>query len=259
VSGSEVEGAASKTFLRITTLSTDLAHLPDYLLGCFENTIVNSASVLGQTDEDRVVVYVQCGGACTLTQGYWKTHSAVGPAGYHDDFLAGAGDWKHRDDTWDDITVWDWDGAIWSLIPGNEFSTFFLSGEAYWEVQWKVNQGDKYYNLAHQYIAAQLNIQVAINEGSSFGALPQEVQDAYNDATDFFKTYDPATGKLKGKDAKDLIEWASILANFNEGTYSGWPHCDDTPEGAQVQYGLIAVLAFLGGGGLWYRGKHREE
>ena len=229
VAWSEVDGVdETKTFTLHTSLSSDLGHQPDRLLVCGPNEIVNSVNILGETDTlasdtDRVIVNVMCNDTCTLTQGYWKTHSAAGPKGYHDDYEANAGDWKHRDDTWDSI---------------DEDSFFFLSGEKYWMVQWHAPQGDKYYNLAHQYIAAQLNIQANANElGISFDAAlltaPADVQAAYAGATQYFQVTPPGE-KLKGKAAKHLTAWAGTFAAFNEGDFAGWPHCDDVPESVQA-------------------------
>jgi hypothetical protein len=74
-------------------------------------------------------INVPCGGGCTLTPGYWKTHSSYGPAPY--------------DDTWAQI---------------GEDTIFFLSGQSYYDVLWTNPEGNAYYILAHAYIAAQLNL-----------------------------------------------------------------------------------------------------
>jgi hypothetical protein len=57
-----------------------------------------------------------------------------------------------------------------------------------------------------------------------------EVQAAFDAATDFFKAYTPDEAKsLKGKNPqrKAAIEWAGILAGYNEGDITGIPHCDE--------------------------------
>ena len=63
------------------------------------------------------------------SQGYWKTHSKYGPASH--------------DITWDSI---------------GEDTKFFLSEKTYYESIWtSPKDGNAYYQLAHQYIAATLN------------------------------------------------------------------------------------------------------
>ena len=73
------------------------------------------------------IEYVPDGG-CTLTPGYWKTHSTYGPAPY--------------DETW-------------ALV--GEDTPFFLSGQSYYDVLWTSPAGNAYYNLSFHYIAAELN------------------------------------------------------------------------------------------------------
>lgn len=75
---------------------------------------------------------VACTG-CVHTQGYWKTHSEYGPAGPAD-------------------PVWD------LLLPDGPDTTFFLSGQTFYEVLNTPSKGNPYYILAHQWIAAKLNI-----------------------------------------------------------------------------------------------------
>ena len=82
-------------------------------------------------DSWEVVVTVPCPEGCTLTQGYWKTHSVLGPA-------------KKADPTW--------------ALVGGPNATFFLSGQTWYQVFWTAPKGNAYYILAHQYEAAKLNI-----------------------------------------------------------------------------------------------------
>ncbi|MEA3511858.1 MAG: hypothetical protein U9R51_10530 [Actinomycetota bacterium] len=216
------------TFTLTTILSMDLQHIPDYQLRCGENIITNNVELWGDgtlapiaVDDDTVVVNVLCAEACTLTQGYWKTHSAAGPKGWHDEYLAGDL-WKHRDETWDSLPVWD--GSAW--IVGDETSMFFLSGQKYWEVQWTAPKGNAYYNLAHQYIAAKLN--VVANSGME--PVPPLVAQAIADAEGLFTKYTPdEASALKGKKAKEWRDLASLLGSFNEGG-EGWAHCDEVPD-----------------------------
>jgi hypothetical protein len=67
---------------------------------------------------------------CTLTQGYWKTHSKYGPAPYD---------------------------ARWALV--GEDTAFFSSGKTWYEaINTSSAGGNAYYILARQYIAAKLNL-----------------------------------------------------------------------------------------------------
>lgn len=113
----------------------------------------------------------------TLTWGYWKTHSLKGPAPY--------------DNTW-------------ALL--GEDTTFFLSGKSYYEVLWtSVAGGNAYYQLAHQYIGAQLNV---LN-----GAwMRADVQAAFDAATSLLGTYTP-TQIMSFK--KGTTEQKAIFAQFN--------------------------------------------
>ena len=170
---------------------------------CGDYTVDNTASFVtndtGATGSDNwtVNVNVPCAG-CTLTPGYWKTHSQEGPAPY--------------DDTW----------AL--LNPAQEDFEFFLSGQTYYEVLWTAPQGgNAYYILAHAYIAAELNF---LN-----GADPSAAQAAFDAATALFETYTPAEiAGMKGKSGNELrqqfIGLAYILDQYNNG-YIGPGHCSD--------------------------------
>ncbi len=143
-------------------------------------------------------VSIECGGGCTLTWGYWKTHSIYGPA-------------AHPDATW------------YKLGPLGPDTPFFISGQTYYQVlQTSPAGGNAYYILAHQYIAAQLN-QLA-------GApIPADVLDAFNKATKLFQTYTPADLNKKGGSASKMravfIGYAGLLGSYNEGLV-GPGHCD---------------------------------
>ena len=134
-------------------------------------------------------------GGCTLTPGYWKTHSMYGPAPY--------------DDTWASI---------------GEDTPFFLSGQSYYEVLWTTPQGgNAYYILAHAYIAAELNF---LN-----GADPSAAQAAFDEATALLGTYTPdELAGLKGKAGKEtraqFIALAEILDAYNNGLI-GPGHCSE--------------------------------
>jgi len=212
-----------KTFTLYTLLSTDPAHDPDVLLDCEDNLIVNRADIWTQDtvrvnlgyDDREVPVYVHCFDGCTLTQGYWKTHN--------DSFWGGA----PPDSTWYELVYWylneldEWQQAVASA--SGEDAPFFLSGQSFFDVMWTPPAGNVYYNLARQYIAAQLNF---LNDAD-----PSAAQAAFDDATELFKMHEPDyVATLKGKNGKELrqqfVDLANILTQYNEG-YIGPGHCDE--------------------------------
>lgn len=144
---------------------------------------------VGDTDEETVAVKEL---GCTLTQGYWKNHSSYGKAPY--------------DNTWAEV---------------GEDTSFFSSGQSYHQVLWTAPKGgNAYYQLAHQYIAAQLNA-----ENDAF--LPADVFAAWNQAKDMFEVYTPAqVSGMKGAAKQAWTNLAGILAGYNEGA-TVTPHCSE--------------------------------
>ena len=130
-------------------------------------------------------------GGCTLTPGYWKTHAQYGPAPYD---------------------------TTWAVI--GEDTTFYLSGQSYYVVLWTTPaRGNAYYILAHQFIAAKLNI--------SKGASASDVQAMIDEAATLFSEWTPAQiGALKGEDEiRARFVWlAGILDAYNNGII-GPGHC----------------------------------
>jgi hypothetical protein len=133
-----------------------------------------------------------CG--CTYTQGYWDNKPDV---------------------------VWP--------APYDRNALFFNSGLTYQEIMdASVSGGNAYINLAHQYIAAVLNVANGACE-------PQSVVYYINLSTGFFsgftaESYSCASGGGKGSNCSLQVTWAGILADYNEGTgaYKGNPgHCGD--------------------------------
>lgn len=154
--------------------------------------ITNDTSATG-SDKWTIVVTVPVQG-CTLTQGYWKTHSEYGKAPYDDN---------------------------WANLPNGASTTFFLSGQSYYDVlQTAPKGGNAYYQLAHQYIAAKLNI---LNGASQ----TTEVVAAMAQAEILFNTYTPAqVAGLKGGSKATWISLAGTLGSYNEGLI-GPGHCDE--------------------------------
>ncbi|MBT8335808.1 MAG: hypothetical protein KJO11_04325, partial [Gemmatimonadetes bacterium] len=133
-------------------------------------------------------------GGCTLTIGYWKTHSEYGPAPYD---------------------------SNWANLPAGADTPFFLSGQSYYEVFQTPVKGNQYYNLAHQWMGAYLNV---LNGAS----IPADVLTAWNEAQVLFETYTPGDiDGLRGKDPlrADFVRLAGILGSYNEGDI-GPGHCD---------------------------------
>jgi len=165
---------------------------------CGNRTFVNTASFVtndtqttGQ-DSWTVNVTVPCLVGCTLTQGYWKTHSQFGPAPF--------------DSAWN------------NLAPSGATSPFFLSGQSWYQVFWTAPKGNPYYVLAHQYMAARLNI---LNGASSTAT----VNSTLASATTFFNTYAPGTSFTKAQKTQ-LTTWANILDQYNNGV-TGPGHCSE--------------------------------
>jgi hypothetical protein len=160
-----------------------------------ENTAEVWNSIVLDSASVTILVNVACDQGCTLTQGYWKTHSEFGPAPY--------------DNTW-------------ALLPNGASTTFFLSGTSWFNVFWTAPAGNVYYQLAHQYMAAVLN---KLNGASSTSA----VDAAITAAEGFFNTYTPAQAGALGKTSAartNALAWAGTLGSYNEGAI-GPGHCDE--------------------------------
>ena len=134
---------------------------------------------------------------CTLTKGYWKNHSEFGPAPY--------------DDTW-------------AALPDGASTDFFLSGKSYHGVlRTPPKGGNGYYILAHQYIAAELNM-------LSGASIPEDTADDWDDATDMFNTCTPEEiAGLKGGERWPWVMLAESLDQYNNGL-AGPGHCDNGDE-----------------------------
>jgi len=124
---------------------------------------------------------------CTRTQGYWKNH---------------ASDSKHYDATWAKV---------------GEGTAFFKSNQTYYSILGVQPKGNAYYILAHQYVAATLNMKVA--------SAPNAVMTAYNQATTFFNTYTPAQVAGDKSLHSKATQLAGILDDYNNGK-TGPGHCD---------------------------------
>jgi hypothetical protein len=103
-----------------------------------------------------------------------------------------------------------------ALLPSGNF---FLSGQTWLAVlETAPKQGNAYYILAHQYIAAVLNAKSA--------SVPSNVSGALTNATTYFGKATPGDWGAKGAYSKgQLTAWADLLDGYNNGKM-GPPHCD---------------------------------
>jgi hypothetical protein len=177
----------------------------------FPNTATfttNDTKTTGFSDWD-VVVTVPCPTGCTLTQGYWKTHSSYGPATPPD--------------------------ATWILLPSGPDTTFFLSGQTWYQVFWTAPKGgNAYYILAHQYEAAKLNI---LSGADSTAAVDAAILWA---ETTFFNTYTPSSTLSKAV-RNQAIYYAGILGQYNEGLI-GPGHCSEDSVSAVTSGARLALI-----------------
>lgn len=133
-------------------------------------------------------------GGCSLTQGYWKTHSIYGPASKPD--------------------------AVWNLLPGGLGpNTVFYSSGMTWITLFRTppKGGNVYIQLAHQFMAARLNV---LNGASTTTA----VDAALLGATNFFSSGATPSTTLTNAQKTTLKGYASTLGSYNEGAI-GPGHC----------------------------------
>ena len=131
-------------------------------------------------------------GGCTLTQGYWKTHSKSGPAPY--------------DDGWKEIG------------PLEENTLFFNSGATWLAVFNTPPRGNAFYQLAHQYMAAKLN---RLNGASG----TTDVDNALSGAEALFSSLAAGSTTLTTAQKTQAQSWATLLDNYNNGLV-GPGHCN---------------------------------
>lgn len=162
---------------------------------CGDYSFINTATFVTNSNGSTgsasatVNINVPCAGGCSLTPGYWKTHSSYGPAPF--------------DDTW-------------NLIGGAD-APFFLSNQSYYQVLWTSPQGNAYYILAHAFIAAQLN---QLN-----GADVSPISTQMAEAMTFFNSNTPLTSLTKAQ-RNAILNTAAIIDNYNNGLI-GPGHCSE--------------------------------
>jgi hypothetical protein len=172
-----------------------------------------------------------------LTQGYWKTHSIYGPA-------------AHPDDTWLLITA-AMTGGSFGSGPDSEF---FDTGLTWYQVFWtNPKNGNAYFILAHQYMAAILN---QLNGAGNPAGLATNLANAYI-LLDYYDEPPHNNSIPKNadnvlvigtKDRAEAIAIAGYLAQYNEGTLDepGAPtHC------GEEDFNGFTTIAGLSGGFIW--------
>ncbi len=172
--------------------SVDAAALPGTIRNVATITILNHSGSIGTpkgpepkaTFTGEVKPCAQPGG-CTYTQGYWGSKP----------------------------------GVVWPS-PYDRNATFYLSGQS-WQgaLDTPVNVSQGYYQLAHQFIAATLNV-------ANGAAVPAGVSTTLSLADNWLSTNLPGacTGPSSCGQQKD---WAQVLDQYNNGLYPGGPqHCE---------------------------------
>jgi hypothetical protein len=184
------------------------------LVDCEENIFHNTATATANdtdtevSDDETITLVVPCPEGCTLTQGYWKTHNQSFADSHN-------GHGPAPDDTWCEVDF-DGDGLFEC-----ENEMFFDSGMTWFQVFNTAPKGNVYYNLAHQYMAAVLNVQ----GGASDDAIATELAQAET----LFETYTPDDVKAwKGNQGERalFISLAGTLGSYNEGEI-GPGHCTE--------------------------------
>lgn len=103
--------------------------------------------------------------------------------------------------------------------PDEEATLFFNSNISWYNVWWTAPAGNKFYNLAHQYMAAKLNV---MNGASSTAA----VDAAIAGAEALFNSLGAGSTTLTNAQKAQATAWATTLDNYNKGLI-GPGHCTD--------------------------------
>lgn len=171
--------------------------VPRTIAGVDAQVIIAQSLVIGEaapcrTTQDSAIIQFCCcldgEAGCTRTQGYWKTHASG----------------KKYDETWDAV--------------GGPDAEFFSSEMTYLEVMKAPSKnGNAYFILAQQYIAAKLNI--------AAGAWPIVGESVLAAEAKFLATTPDQAADLSQEERAVWIALATILDDYNNGEL-GAPHCD---------------------------------
>lgn len=172
--------------------SVDRGPLPGTVRNVASITITNhSGSTVPKGPETKftytgtVTPCTQTGGGCAYTQGYWGSKPNV---------------------------VWP--------SPYSRDAGFYLSGQTWQQVMdASVNSAPGYYQLAHQFIAASLNV-------ANGAYVPTGISDTLALADAWFGSNVPANCSAAGSCGAQR-DWAKVLDQYNNGQYAGGPpHCE---------------------------------
>lgn len=188
----EIPAGTTQQTSTLFNYSVDAAPLPGTIRNVATITILNHSGSIGTpkgpepkaTFIGEVPPCPQPGG-CTYTQGYWGSKP----------------------------------GVVWPS-PYDRNASFYLSGQS-WQgaLDTPVNVSQGYYQLAHQFIAAALNV-------ASGAAVPAGVGTTLGLAENWLSTNLPSacTSPASCGQQKD---WAQVLDQYNNGLYPGGPqHCE---------------------------------
>lgn len=183
-------------------------------------------------DESTATVWVKLacgggddGGGCTYTQGYWKTHAyGINPEIFNGPAPADKG-WVTDDPDPEVVdTPTGSNTAFFSYKLPDPQNPAQLNPVSWYQVFWTAPQGNVYFNLAHQYMAAKLNI---LNGASKI----QAVTDAIYSAEDLFIKAG-TSASISKTDRPKAISAAATLGTYNVGgpdsvAQGNPPHCSE--------------------------------
>jgi hypothetical protein len=226
VSGSP--GSADQT-LDYTTTIGPMSQFPP---GCgnyrFDNTATLTTNTTGATASDdlQTPITVECPQACTLTQGYWKTHNASFGAGKGKNAVRRGPpihDWGALVNVWGPWHTWRFFGGTPEPVPTGATPVIVAVpnppiGNPTWFANFQTApSGNPYYQASHQFMAAMLNVA----NGAPLAPINTELGNAYN----FFLTASPNTNWSQPQ-ITQLLAWNSLFGSYNEGTL-GTLHCTE--------------------------------
>jgi len=117
-------------------------------------------------------------------------------------------------------------GVVWPASGPQRTDLFFNSGLTYQQIMdASVSGGNAYINLAHQYIAAVLNV-------ANGACQPQSVAELIAESTGFFSGFTASSYfcSSNGAGCPLQVTWAGLLDDYNQGTasYASNPgHCSE--------------------------------
>lgn len=171
--------------------SADLGPLSGTIRNVANVTIMNHSGSMGtpkgpETKATFTGTVEPCklGSGCAYTQGYWGSKP----------------------------------GVVWPS-PHSRTDPFYKSDQTWQGVlDTAVNIAPGYYQLAHQFIAATLNV-------ANGASVPNGVEDTLDLAARWLSNHSPATCAAKGS-CGEQRDWAKVLDQYNNGQYAGGPpHC----------------------------------